>query len=141
MAWTNAFDIGDCTLAVLDTANNLILDPSEYAGHGISISETNGVVTFSAFSPINQYIPLVVLGFDPAQADVRIADAQGAPGSGGYTLDWGDGRLLAGISPLISASYLTVPTDMPFTPNPLPFDPAVDTYDTIGLEVQESGGG
>lgn len=142
MAWTNVFDVGECTLVVLDLNSGLPVDPGEYASLGIDISSgPSGAITFSANSPINQYAPAVVLGFDTAMAAIRIRGAEGWPDAGGYLLDEAAGAVWLGDTEVQSAEFTVAPAGGEFSPDPLQVvEAGASSYDTVVLRVLESGG-
>ena len=76
MAWTNAFDIGDCTLSVHKDGSATAMTPSEMTAAGVTLeADASGLVTLTApafGSAGGSYEVRVTPGFDTRDVPVRL---------------------------------------------------------------------
>ncbi|MGH8032026.1 MAG: hypothetical protein ACREO8_06580 [Luteimonas sp.] len=83
MAWTNAFTIGPCTLAVHKNNSEVAMTPAEMVEDGASISiDGDGLVKMVTL-PFSMYTARVIPSYATNRAPVRLSEMNISPADGG----------------------------------------------------------
>lgn len=133
MPWSNILtDYPDAELQVIDLgAGNSVVPPANYAALGITLSATDGVVTFAITDPNAQYIPAVRLP-EEIRKPMRISFMQADIEPEGFHLDDSGGISFSGVDSFVGSGFDSF---YPFLPIPLNVVPDGNTapWDAAGV--------